>query len=221
MATSVPKQYLSLAGHQVIDWALQPFIEDNACCGVMVAIAADDSRWQHSRWAQHAKVHVVNGGADRASSVLAGLEAWTQRGVSPQSWILVHDAARPCLSKHDLAKLLAVAHHESVGALLATAVAETIKRAAPTALPRVLETVPRESLWRAQTPQMFKLGMLTQALQAAMAQGRSVTDESSAMEALGWQPMLVAGRADNIKITQPEDLLLSERILAATLNAVP
>lgn len=223
MGAAIPKQYLPLAGHRVIDWSLQPFIEDSSCQGIVVSIADDDGQWRTSRWATHAKLHAVAGGQDRAASVLAGLNECARLGVAEQTWILVHDAARPCVSKTDIAKLLAVAAQNTanpqadqhvVGGLLATAMTETVKRVSTDMPPRVLETVPRELLWRAQTPQMFRLGMLRQALYAAASQSVQITDEASAMEYMGWQPVLIAGRADNLKVTVPEDLSMAEKILA-------
>ncbi len=219
MGATIPKQYLPLAGHQVIDWSLQPFVEDTSCHGIVVTIAADDVQWCASRWATHAKVHVVTGGQDRAASVLAGLDECARLGVSEQAWMLVHDAARPCVCKTDIAKLLTLADpqtdQEIVGGLLAVTMTETVKRATTHTPPRVAETVPRELLWRAQTPQLFRLGLLQEALHTAARQGLQITDEASAMEHMGWQPVLIGGRADNLKITMPEDLPMAEKILAA------
>jgi 2-C-methyl-D-erythritol 4-phosphate cytidylyltransferase len=224
MASSIPKQYLTVHGRSVLEWALLPFLSDQRCRAVIVIIAVDDEHWPRL-FLQHAKLHVVAGGAERADSVLAGLNALLQSRHSPaqgeataeakaDDWVLIHDAARPCLHPADLDALLMVAtNHEPVGALLATPVADTLKQAATDQ--RVTKTVPRAGLWRALTPQMFRAGALRTALQNAASRGITVTDESSAMEALGQCARLINGRSDNIKITVPDDLPLAENILAA------
>lgn len=215
MANAIPKQYLSVHGRSVLEWALQPFLTDERCRRVVVAIAADDAHWPRLHL-QHAKLQVVSGGAERADSVLAGLNALlTNEGsaAQEQDWVLVHDAARPCLHRTDLDALLAALESEPVGALLATPLADTLKQA--DAEQRVEQTMPRAGLWRALTPQLFRLGPLRVALQRAAARGLNVTDESSAMEAMGMHARLIGGRSDNLKITVPEDLLLAESVLAA------
>jgi len=220
MASAVPKQYLTMHGRSVLEWSLQPFLDDVRCHAVIVAIAVDDEHWSRLNLRHH-KLHVVFGGAERADSVLAGLNALlddqaprTRRQAAMNDWVLVHDAARPCLHRDDLDSLLAAARDgETVGALLATPLADTLKQA--NADQRVAQTLSRADLWRALTPQMFRLGELRTALQHAAAQRVVVTDESSAMEAMGQYARLVAGRSDNLKITMPEDLLLAESILAA------
>lgn len=218
MQAERPKQYLPLHGKTVIEWSLQPFLQDPRCQAAMVALAPQDVWWAQLGLAAHAKVHATQGGADRAASVMAGLQALATLDVHANDWVLVHDSARPCITKEDVDALLAIGDAEPVGALLATPVTETIKRATEGFThdgdTRVAQTVSREHLWRAQTPQMFKLGQLQQALQQAHEQHLHITDESSAIEALGLQPRLIAGRADNLKITLPEDLALAEQILA-------
>jgi 2-C-methyl-D-erythritol 4-phosphate cytidylyltransferase len=155
-------------------------------------------------------VVATSGGAERMDSVLAGLRALQDRA-APNDWVLVHDAARPCLLATELDRLLNELSDDAVGGLLAAPVVDTLKRADDGG--RVLQTVPREKLWRALTPQMFRRDILQKALESAQARGVAVTDEAQAVEALGLQPRLVAGDADNIKITLPEDLLRAERIL--------
>lgn len=143
-------------------------------------------------------------------SVLAGLKALQTRA-APDDWVLVHDAARPCLATADLDRLVAELHDDAVGGLLAAPVVDTLKRADDSG--RVAQTVARDKLWRALTPQMFRRDILQRALDGAVAQGIAVTDEAQAVEALGLRPKLVSGDADNIKITLPEDVLRAERIL--------
>lgn len=216
MGADIPKQYLPLAGRTVIEWALQPFLADAACQGVMLALSADDQQWRTLPLAADDRIRTTIGGATRADSVLAGLKALRLQGADSNDWVLVHDAARPCLPAQDLHSLLACAEDEGVGALLAMPVADTLKRAAADG--RVAETVSRAQLWRAQTPQMFRLSLLMGALQDARAQQRQVTDEASAVEALGLMPRLIAGSPDNIKVTLPADLPLAERLLQYRLQ---
>jgi 2-C-methyl-D-erythritol 4-phosphate cytidylyltransferase len=151
----------------------------------------------------------VTGGAQRCDSVrhaLAALDA------SDRDWVLVHDAARPCLAGSDLNALLGTLAEDEVGGLLAVPLSDTLKRSG--AAQRVVETPSRESLWRALTPQMFRLGLLRPALQAAHAAGREPTDEAQAVEWYGQAPRLVVGRADNLKVTIPADLALAAAVLA-------
>lgn len=210
LGAAIPKQYLPLSGKTVIEWALAPFLADDNCRGIVVAIAADDAHWSRLVLT-HPKLRVTQGGSDRAQSVLAGLLKLQE--VSNDSWTLVHDAVRPCLHANDLQKLVTAATSESAGALLATPVADTLKQA--TAEQCVIKTIPRANLWRAQTPQIFRLGLLRDALQSAISSGVCVTDESAAMETMGHTVRLVEGRTDNIKITLPEDLALAVSIIAA------
>lgn len=212
MGGGLPKQYLQLHGRSVLEWALQPFLLDSRCRAVALALAIDDAYWPKLNL-QHRKLRVTPGGVERADTVLAGLEfLLSDMQADANDWVLVHDAARPCLHADDLRALLNVAADEAVGALLATPLVDTLKQATDDL--RVAGTVPRAGLWRAQTPQMFRLGLLRNALQRARADGVTVTDEASAVEALGLQPRLVAGRADNIKLTMPEDLALAQSVLA-------
>jgi 2-C-methyl-D-erythritol 4-phosphate cytidylyltransferase len=203
----VPKQYLSLAGKTVIEHALQPFLDRRECHGVAVALASGDSHWSKLQVASDPRVKVVYGGAERADSVRAGLEVL--RGFAEaRDWILVHDAARPCLSAADLETLLMSAKDHAVGGVLAAPVVDTLKRA--DAEGRVMATVDRTSLWHALTPQMFRYETLLQAL----SQPTSVaTDESQAIEAMGLSPLLVHCRSENPKITLPGDVARAEQIL--------
>lgn len=210
MGNAVPKQYLSVAGRTVIEWSLAPFLAHQHAAGVVVVLASQDQRWSQTALASNSKITTTIGGAERMNSVLAGLGALQER-VAPDDWVLVHDAARPCLPASDLDHLLNELSDDAVGGLLAAPVVDTLKRADVN--DRVAQTVPRDKLWRALTPQMFRYHILERALQSALSRGAAVTDEAQAVEALGMQPKLVAGDADNIKITLPEDLLRAERIL--------
>jgi 2-C-methyl-D-erythritol 4-phosphate cytidylyltransferase/2-C-methyl-D-erythritol 2,4-cyclodiphosphate synthase len=204
----VPKQYLPLAGRCVIEHALAPFLADPRCRGIIVALDAADRGFGALAVAKEPRVRQVAGGLRRCDSVrkaLAALQA------PADAWVLVHDAARPCLASADLDALLAAVGQDPVGGLLAVPLADTLKRAA--GAERVLETPARVGLWRALTPQMFRLGMLREALQAAEAAGREPTDEAQAIEWLGLAPKLVAGSGSNIKVTTPADLPLAAAVL--------
>jgi 2-C-methyl-D-erythritol 4-phosphate cytidylyltransferase len=210
MGAAVPKQYLPLAGRTVIEWSLAAFLECERVAAIVVVLAEHDERWPRLAVSGHAKIMTAKGGAERMDSVLAGLKTLAGHATAGD-WVLVHDAARPCLQSADLDRLIEQVRSDEVGGLLAAPVVDTLKRADEG--DRVAQTVPREKLWRALTPQMFRRNVLQRALEGATAQGISVTDEAQAVEALGLRPKLIAGDADNIKITLPEDLLRAERIL--------
>ena len=205
-----PKQYLRLAGRSVIEWALAPFLERPDCYRVVVVIAEQDRQWSEHPLARHSKVSTAIGGAERVDSVRAGLRALVALA-DEDDWVLVHDAARPCLRATDLSRLIDQLADDRVGGLLGAPVVDTLKRA--DANDGVTATVSRESLWRALTPQMFRYGVLDRALRAAQDAGVAPTDEAQAVEALGLQPRLVRGDPDNIKITLPEDIERAERLL--------
>lgn len=210
---SVPKQYQHLAGQSVIERALAPFLADTRCRGVVVAVDADDATFQTLPVARDPRVDVVPGGARRCDSVSNALAAIAD---DDHSWVLVHDAARPCVSPADIDELLSVCGQDEVGGLLAAPMADTLKRADEAR--RVLKSPPREGLWRALTPQMFRLGLLRRALQEALASGREPTDEAQAVEWLDMAPRLVAGDPANIKITTAADLALATALLAQGSN---
>lgn len=199
----------------MLEHSLRAFLADADCIAICVAIAADDTRWPEvaARLA-NARLQAVEGGAERAHSVLRGLRG-LEFALTPDDWVLVHDAARPCVTHAEIQALKrAVASHR-VGGLLAVPLADTLKRAAPqVALATVAETVPREGLWRALTPQAFRFGVLRDALNAALAAGRVPTDEAQAVEWSGAQALLVTGSTENIKVTTASDLTLAEALLA-------
>ncbi len=206
---AVPKQYLALAGRKVIEHALAPFLADPRCQQIVVALDPGDTQFRDLPVAADPRLRTVAGGAQRCDSVrnaLAVLDA------SEGDWVLVHDAARPCLARADLDALLTAVADDAVGGLLALPLSDTLKQGS--IQKRVVTTPSRESLWRALTPQMFRLGTLRQALQAAQMAGREPTDEAQAVEWCGQSPRLVMGRGDNIKITVPADLELAAAVLA-------
>jgi len=211
-----PKQYRSLAGRTVLEHAVEGLARHPAIDGVFVVLAPGDSYFAGCdfREVAHAVVPLYCGGPTRACSVFNALVALRDR-IHAADWILVHDAARPCLSRVELDRLLHEVAGDAVGGLLALPVADTLKRADEAQ--RSVGTQPREALWRALTPQMFRYALLVEALH----QARSIdpTDESSAIEALGLRPRLVRGEASNIKITYPEDMALAAAILAGSAEA--
>ena len=207
----LPKQYQHLAGRPLIARTLARLLAHPAIEGAMVALAADDMHWATLALHFDKPLLTCIGDVDRAGSVLAALRALPDV-VAGDALVLVHDAARPCIRHADLDRLLEAAQSDAVGALLALPLRDTLKRADAQA--RVLATEPRERLWRAQTPQAFRRGALTHALEQARADGIAITDEAMAMEQLGLQPLLVEGSEDNIKVTVAADLALAERILA-------
>lgn len=208
MGEALPKQYLPLAGQPMIRHALTTFCAVPQISQVFVVLATGDAEWQRHDWnALGGKLAVLRcGGATRAESVRNGLQAMAAR-VGAEDWVLVHDAARPCLTVAQVETLIREVGDDAVGGLLAIPVADTLKRADAAA--RVVETVSRERLWRAQTPQMFRHGQLLRALHACA----EVTDEAGAIEALGLQPKLVNPAGANLKVTWPEDMRLAELIL--------
>ena len=208
MAAARPKQYLSLLGRPLIHHALAVLCAAPSIDAVFVVLSVDDTEWATHDWsALGPKLRpLFCGGATRADSVLGGLRAIAGEAAAGD-WVLVHDAARPCLAPWHVDKLVRELAHDEVGGLLAVPVADTLKRADEHR--HVCETVPRDSLWQAQTPQMFRYAMLRRALEGA----REVTDEASAIEAAGLRPRLVQGDATNLKVTFPLDLHLAEWIL--------
>jgi 2-C-methyl-D-erythritol 4-phosphate cytidylyltransferase/2-C-methyl-D-erythritol 2,4-cyclodiphosphate synthase len=210
--TQVPKQYAELAGRTVIEWALAPFVADPQCAGIVVALAPGDLWWPQVAARLSAQIVTVAGGAQRSESVLQGLRGLANRATD-RDWVLVHDAARPCLPAADLAALLSALAQGDTGGLLAAPGTDTLKLA-PAGVPAAVDrTVDRSGLWRALTPQMFRLGALRKALEAAHDAGRTPTDESQALEWVGGRPLLVEGSAANIKVTTAQDLVVAAAIL--------
>ncbi|ASP38764.1 2-C-methyl-D-erythritol 4-phosphate cytidylyltransferase [Bacterioplanes sanyensis] len=210
MQADRPKQYLTLANGLLIDHTLRLLLDHPACQQVVLALATDDPYWRGSEFSDDARILRVAGGQERCHSVLNALNAILDQA-HDDDWALVHDVARPCLHHSDIDALLAAAQQHPQGALLATPTRDTMKRGNSEQC--VQHTVEREQLWHALTPQLFPLKALHQALEQCLAQQLTVTDECSAMEHMGWQPRLVEGRSDNIKITRPADLALAEWFL--------
>ena len=199
----VPKQYLQVGGRPLLAYTLDALLAHPAVAGVVVALAADDPWWPG--WSDLAGKPVLTctGGASRAASVLAAMAALPE-SVRADDFVLVHDAARPNLAPADLDRLLEQGRADPVGAILAAPVRDTLKRAGDDG--GIDRTEPRERLWRALTPQLFRRLQLSRALQAAADAGVEVTDEAMALERQGARPLLVEGREDNFKVTTPADL---------------
>jgi 2-C-methyl-D-erythritol 4-phosphate cytidylyltransferase len=225
---ATPKQYFPLLQHSsissvrsptkpfsaqrcVLECTLACFVDHPLIAGVIVAVAADDVLWQTLAISRHPRVHTVQGGIERGDSVRNALDHLVKLGSADgNDWVLVHDAARPCLSRQALDGLLAALKDDPVGGILALPVSDTVKQACGE---RIDATLDRRTLWLAQTPQMFRVAMLQQSLTAALAAGAVITDEASAIEWAGHAPRLVTGEARNLKITHADDLALARYYL--------
>lgn len=215
MQSDRPKQYLPLAGRTVIEHSLDRLLSHPRISGGVVAISPNDEYWPELGYHSDKPLWQAPGGAERCDSVLNALEVLAQQA-SDDDWVLVHDAARPCVRQQDIDELIRCCEQHALGGILAVPVRDTIKRALPVSnnkTPKIETTVDRSLLWQAQTPQMFRLKDLFKALSEALAKGAVITDEASAMEWAEKSPLLVEGHADNIKITHPEDLALAEYFL--------
>ncbi len=211
MGSELPKQYLPLAGKPMIYHALATLCGCAEIATVFVVLAPEDTLFHGYDWSAFGdKLQPLYcGGATRAESVLNGLMA---SELEPDEWVLVHDAARPCLAQAHLSRLIEEVRNDEVGGILAVPVADTLKRAS--SAKRIARTEERNGLWQAQTPQMFRAGLLLEALEAAPA----VTDEASAIEALGLHPRLVECESTNFKVTYPQDIKLAELLLKEGLH---
>jgi 2-C-methyl-D-erythritol 4-phosphate cytidylyltransferase len=210
MQSAIPKQYLPLLGRPVILHTIERLCAHTLIQGVVVGIAREDRHWPSlAAEAGHLPkfLGTCPGGETRAQTVLNGLKELMQHA-KPDDWVLVHDAVRPCVRQGDIDKLIVTVTKGGEGGLLAFPVSDTVKRVDNAG--RVTETVSREGLWRAATPQMFRINALARALEQAMKAGNEITDEASAIEAVGSHPHVVACHADNIKITLADDLALAE-----------
>ena len=211
MGSGRPKQYLPLRERALLEWSLAPFLQTDWIDGVVLVLARNDTEYARLPIARHPKIVVTLGGAARAESVQAGLEAVAERSRGfKEVFVLVHDAARPCLQTADIERLCEEADDQH-GGILALPMTDTLKRAKQN---KIAETVDRAFYWRAQTPQLFRLDLLREALAECAERGLAVTDEASAMERAGYRPRLVRGHESNIKVTYPEDLRLAEFWLA-------
>jgi len=212
MGGTIPKQYLKAAGKTLLEHSLAALLALDWVDGVIVGLAAGDTTFGKLPCAKDARIRLATGGATRADSVLAGLRQVP--AAEKETFVLVHDAARPCVTRGDIQRLRDEAS-DADGGLLAAPVADTLKRAESS---RSAATVDRRDLWAAQTPQMFRLDLLRTALETCKARGIEVTDEAAAMEAMGHHPRLVNGRRSNLKVTYADDLALAEFWLSRPEN---
>lgn len=213
MEMDIPKQYLPLKNSTVLEESLSCFLHHPQIAGVVVALHADDHRWPTLKISSDPRVQNVVGGDSRAHSVAQALER-IRSLAEAEDFVLVHDAARPCLGYADLDRLIVAGLAGGDGVILASPVHDTVKQArASDGVREVERTLDRSLLWKALTPQMFRVGVLHEALQFCIENGREVTDDASAVEAIGHRVKMIQGRSDNIKVTRPEDIQLAESIL--------
>ncbi|MCF7488149.1 2-C-methyl-D-erythritol 4-phosphate cytidylyltransferase [Vibrio splendidus] len=209
MKADRPKQYLQIHGKTILEHTVEKLLSHPQVSKIVVAVSDDDPYYPELPLNLNPLVIRVSGGTERADSVLSALDYIAQQQLS--DWVMVHDAARPCIQLSDIDKLISGAMTHDVGAILAAPVRDTMKRGAQG---QIEHTVDRVDLWHALTPQMFRSKPLRKVLSEALQQGVSITDEASAFEWKGLSPALIAGRSDNFKITQPEDLALAEFYLS-------
>lgn len=202
MAADKPKQYISINGRTILEHTLSVLLAAEGIAGIQLCLSPEDAYWPDIALNHPRLFPVVDGGATRANSVLAGLQALSKQA-KPDDWVLVHDAARPCLTEGLLNKLIDSLFEHRVGGILAVPVADTIKQVEDL---EITKTVNRNKLWAAQTPQMFRFDLLKNCLEKALEQDVKITDEASCIEAAGFTPMIVPSVRSNIKVTYPEDM---------------
>ncbi|MCG8325840.1 MAG: 2-C-methyl-D-erythritol 4-phosphate cytidylyltransferase [Thiotrichales bacterium] len=207
MQAEMPKQYMKLRDKTVLEHAAERFLQHSAIEGIVVVVNASDPYWPGNPLSGNQRIMTTTGGNERCHSVLNGLELLTAHA-DENDWVLVHDAARPCLCNAELDRLLAEIADHADGGLLALPVRDTMKRCNKDN--EITGTVERDGLWHALTPQMFRLGPLLLALKESIDRSEIVTDEAQAMEKTGVKPLLVRGEVSNIKITRTGDLELAE-----------
>lgn len=212
MEAHVPKQYLQLLGRPVMHWGLDVLLSHPRVQGAVVALSEDDAWWPQTRPRVRKPLFTVRGGAERFESVFNALDL-LMKTAEASSWVMVHDAVRPCVMLEEIDRLLEQGMTSPDGALLAAPVRDTLKRQGDAG--RVGGTVARDGLWHALTPQLFPLQALHSAISSVIAGAAVITDEAQAMERAGFHPLLVEGSAANLKITRPADLPLAESILRA------
>jgi 2-C-methyl-D-erythritol 4-phosphate cytidylyltransferase len=215
MQADKPKQYLRLNDKPILEHTLHRLASHPRIKGIVIALADNDPWWSSINLPTDCDVISVIGGETRADSVLNALKK-LHNETHENVWVLVHDAARPCLRHEDIDAMLEQLCDHPVGGILGMPLADTVKRVDESGV--IVDTVDRTGLWRAATPQMFRLGQLAFCIAEAQSHDQNVTDEASAIEYAGLQPQMVCGHADNIKITVPSDLALAELFLAQQLG---
>jgi len=216
MQSDVPKQYLKINGKTILEHTLNCFLFHPTVSGIIVTLNSDDIYWKTIKLdtTRGKPVYTVEGGIERSDSVMQGLDYLLMvEQLSEDNWVMVHDAARPCLTKEDIDALLSLRSNTTVGGILGCPVKDTMKRSIPSNN-TISSTEPRENLWHAMTPQLFRLGHLHQAIKYCSEKGIVITDEASALEATGKQVKLVEGSATNLKITKQSDFELASLLLS-------
>ena len=211
MGSSTPKQYLRLEnGLTIIDQCLETLLEIKLISGFVVALSSTDSFFQSSHFYNHSKIlAIAEGGKERFNSVLSALNS-LNKIAQPNDWVLVHDSVRPCIKKSDIEKLIREVSNDSIGGILATSAIDTVKEKNASGS---IKTIDRKKLYMAQTPQMFRFGILKEAIESAIKMGGKITDESEAIEKLGHSVKIIGGSSSNIKITTKDDIDLANYFL--------
>lgn len=207
MNSDIPKQYLKIEDKTILEYSVNRFLEHSKVYKVVVALSPNDTYWKELPFADNPRVITTAGGKDRVDSVKAALTFIRENEWAETDWVMVHDAARPCLSSRHIDDLITSKDSSPDGAILAVGAIDTIKQA--NKRQTIEKTIDREVVWLAQTPQFFPVRTLSHAIDSALSEGKTVTDEASAMEFAGYHPSLVLGSRKNLKITEPEDLLLA------------
>lgn len=217
MGGNLPKQYLSIAKRTLLEWSLEPFLHSTSISKIVIVLSKDDRWFSELLVARHPKITTAIGGSTRYESVLSGLNALSPIATE-NDWVIVHDAARPNLSNSDLKKLMDTVGNHPVGGLLGIPSSDSLKEINDNNI--IEKNVPREKIWRAFAPQMFRFGLLLSSHQKCLEDKYSITDESSAISYLGYQSLMVLGRSDNFKVSTPEDYEIMKKVLIATENSL-
>jgi 2-C-methyl-D-erythritol 4-phosphate cytidylyltransferase len=210
MGKNLPKQYLPLGDKTLLEQTLQRLLQMPFIDRLLVVLHPQDSHWRNLPVSADKRISAVTGGAERSDSVLNALTS-IAGDAAEDDWVLVHDAARPCITLASIQNLCEQTRDHPVGGILGVPVSDTLKSV--TSDREITGTIDRTQLWQAQTPQIFRFGLLRRCMESALGDGKVITDEASALEHYGYRPMIVAGQNDNIKITRAEDLLLAQWIL--------
>ena len=214
MGSEIPKQYLKIENRCILEITLKALLGEQRLTAILVCTIADDKIWPTLGISKNLKISRCDGGSSRAHSVMNGLLSLSDKAAD-NDWVLVHDAARPCISPEQISNLIEQLEHDSVGGILAVPAKDTLKVASSGT--NIIEmTFDRSNVWCAQTPQMFRFSVLKKSLAVAIENGLEITDEASAVEHAGYQVRLVKGDSNNLKITTQADLLLAQKLLSET-----